>query len=48
VLGGTKKVADVSVDVVVSDVPLLGVERIELLRAWPSRGSQRSTTSSIP
>jgi hypothetical protein len=29
VLGGTKKVADVSVDVVVSDVPLLGVERIE-------------------
>lgn len=29
VLGGMKKVADVSVDVVVSDVPLLGVERIE-------------------
>ena len=28
VLGGTKKVADVSVDVVVSDVPLVGAERI--------------------
>lgn len=29
VLGGIKKIADVSIDVVVSDVPLVGVERIK-------------------